>query len=106
MAGVDDIIGAWVKQAEKSGELKAGKYFGKPLDLNDGFAETPVRLRMAYRILKNSGYVPMEVEMLKELADLKERLAAATADDERQSLERQIAELVPKLRMFIDKHAS
>ena len=98
MAGVDDIIGDWVRRAERSGELQQGKYWGKPFDLDDGFAETPARLRMVYRILRNAGYVPGEVEALNRLAELKERLAAETDPEAVQRLSREVAEHTARLR--------
>jgi hypothetical protein len=45
---------------------------GKPLELDDD-AFVPEDLRLAYRILKNAGFVPPEVETLNEIAAL-ERL--------------------------------
>lgn len=102
MAGVDDTIGAWIKAAEASGELEHNPFVGKPFELDDGFEETPVRLRMAYRILKKAGYVPQEVEMLKRLAELREALEAAADPDEATALRREIAVLEPKVRLFVD----
>ena len=57
---------------------------------------------MAYRILKKAGYVPHEVEMLKQLADLREALKTATDPETRQALGREIALLEPKVRLFVD----
>jgi hypothetical protein len=45
---------------------------GRPLALDDDRL-IPEDLRLAYRILKNAGFVPPEVEALNEIADL-ERL--------------------------------
>ena len=47
MAAVDDVIKQWIREAQKSGELARNPYVGKPFDLEDGFLETPARLRMA-----------------------------------------------------------
>ncbi len=102
MAGVDDVIGQWIKRAEKSGELTHGKYWGKPFDLNDGFEQTPARLRMVYRILKNAGYVPHEVEMLQTLANTKERLEEQSDPELRQQLKQEIAELEQKISVVIE----
>jgi hypothetical protein len=103
MAGVDDIIGQWVKQAERSGELKQGRYWGKPFDLDDGFEQTPVRLRMAYRVLKNAGYIPHEVEMLNTLADLKEAAAQESDPAASRALEREIASLQTKVHLALGR---
>ena len=53
MSGVDDIIGNWVKKAERSGELKRGKYWGKPLDFNDGYEQ--MRQKIGTRVKKQHG---------------------------------------------------
>lgn len=103
MAGVDDIIGEWVRNAERSGELTRGRYWGKPFDLDDGFSATPARLRMAYRILKNAGYVPHEVAELNRLALLKERLAGESDPGERQRLGREVAELTARVRLLMSR---
>ena len=50
---------------------------GQPLDLTED-ALVPEELRVAYRILKNAGFVPPEVEALNEIAEL-ERLAMGNA---------------------------
>ncbi|MGD8417232.1 MAG: DUF1992 domain-containing protein [Pseudomonadales bacterium] len=101
MAGVDDIISEWIRKAERTGELKRGPYWGKPFDLDDGYDETPARLRMAYRILKNAGYVPAEVAQLNHLAELKERLTAASDAGERARLERAVAAQTARVRELL-----
>ncbi len=102
MAGVDDIIGQWVKQVEQTGELRGIPGFGQPLDLEDGYVETPTELRMAHKILKNAGYVPAEIEMLQQLAAMREALNA-TQDVERQhELKVKIAETQQKVSMMLD----
>jgi hypothetical protein len=93
MSAVDDIIGRWVKQVERTGELAKGRYWGKPLDLDDGREQTPETWRMAHRVLKNAGYVPAEVGMMQQVADLERQLDACGTDEERQALQRRIAEL-------------
>lgn len=40
-----------------------------PLDLDDD-ALVPAALRLAFRVLKNAGYVPEEVRLRREIADL------------------------------------
>lgn len=52
---------------------------GKPLVLDDDRL-VPEALRVAYRVLKNAGYVPPEVEQLKELRELT-RYIEATPDE-------------------------
>ncbi len=80
MAGVDEVIRQWVQKVEKTGELRNIAGFGKPFNFKDGFLETPNELRMAYKILKDAGYVPAEVEMVQRLATLREQLDATQGE--------------------------
>jgi hypothetical protein len=61
-----------IADAVSRGELEGLPGEGRPLELDDDKL-VPEELRLAYRILKNAGFVPPEVEALKEIADL-ERL--------------------------------
>lgn len=47
----------------------------KPLPLKDDMANVPAHLRMAYRILRNAGYVPEEVALQKEIVRIEDMLA-------------------------------
>jgi hypothetical protein len=49
-----------IEEALARGELDGLPGAGRPLDLEDD-ALVPEDLRMAYRILKNAGFVPQEV---------------------------------------------
>jgi len=62
-----------IAEAIARGELDGLPGTGRPLQLDDD-ALIPEELRLAYRILKNAGYVPAEVETLNEIAQL-ERIA-------------------------------
>ena len=66
-----------IAEAIARGELDDLPGAGRPLDLDDD-ALIPEELRLAYRILKNAGYVPPEVETLNEMAQL-ERIAMGNA---------------------------
>ncbi|ERE07019.1 MULTISPECIES: DnaJ family domain-containing protein [Chromobacteriaceae] len=77
---LDAAIPAGIRASEQSGERQRAKVWGKPLELNDGYAATPVELRTSYKILKDAGCVPAEVEAIRELAALREELAALEPD--------------------------
>jgi len=78
-----------ISQAIEDGELDNLPGQGKPLDLEDD-SNIPPEMRMAYRILKNSGYVSPEMEDRKEISNIKEMLK--TCQDE-QTRYRQIQKL-------------
>lgn len=89
---LEDHIGAHLRQAEAMGELKAAPSYGKPLDLGDGYDETPAELRMGMKILKDAGVVPPEVEAMREAAELEARIAGCADAGERRALQQQLAE--------------
>jgi hypothetical protein len=66
-----------IREAMARGDFDNLKRKGKPLDLEAYFA-TPEELRMAHSILKSNDFVPEEVEMLKEIARLKQEIASET----------------------------
>lgn len=76
---LDDHIGRSLAASEASGELKTARSYGKPLDLGDGYDETPAELRMPFKMLKDSGFVPPEVTLMREIATLRQALAAGDA---------------------------
>ncbi len=75
-----------IAEALARGELDVLPGAGLPLALDDD-PLIPEEMRVAYRILKNAGYVPPEVEALRELREL-ERLVDDSPDGEtrRQAL--------------------
>ena len=68
-----------ISQAIEDGSLTFDKFKNKPLPKsNDQFV--PDDLKMAYKILKNSGYLPPEIEEKKEIQRIEE-LIASTEDE-------------------------
>ncbi len=102
MAATDDIIGGWIRQAERSGELKQLPGFGKPLTLDDD-KHIPAQYRMMYRILKNAGLQPAEVQQINEIADLKAQLAATDDAAARSRIEKSLRENESKLKIALEK---
>jgi hypothetical protein len=76
---LDFLVEQRLEEAVSRGELDNLPGEGRPLELHDD-PLVPEDLRVAYRILKNAGYVPPEVEAVNDIAAL-ERLVAETGDD-------------------------
>jgi hypothetical protein len=102
---LDDHIGRSLAEAEKSGELKAARSWGKPLDLGDGYDETPAELRMAFKMLKDSGFVPPEVELMREIEALRASLPDTGGDDTEavRAARQQLAEKRQQLALRMEK---
>ena len=96
---VEDEIGRHLEESLKSGELSRTEGYGKPLQLHDGYTETPDALRMGYKILKDAGYFPPEVDMMKRAAALRDDMARATTAAEHARLQQQLHELEVSLSL-------
>lgn len=98
---VDDEIARQLAEAEKRGDLQGAQGYGKPLAEDAGWQQTPDEVRMPFKMLKSAGIVPHEVELIRERAALRQRLAAATTDDETRAAQQALAqvELTLALRM-------
>ena len=74
---LDFLVEQKLLEAVSRGEFDDLPGAGRPLNLDDD-PLIPEDLRLAYRILKNAGFVPPEVEALNEIAAL-ERVAIGDA---------------------------
>lgn len=102
MATLDDHIARAVQEALESGELRGTKSWGRPLDLGDGYDDTPPELRMAFKALKDAGFVPPEVEWMHRAAALRRQIAEA-GDAAPDSLRRELADLQQRIALRLEK---
>jgi len=68
-----------IEEAVREGKLEVPSWRNRPLPL-DSDSFVPEDLKMAYKMLKNAGYLPPEVELRKEI-DKIEDLISATEDE-------------------------
>lgn len=73
MNPLDRIAESRIQEAIERGELRDLPGEGKPLQLDDDSA-VPEALRAAYRILKNAGYLPPELQLRKDVRDAEQLL--------------------------------
>ncbi|MFZ5904299.1 MAG: DUF1992 domain-containing protein [Chloroflexota bacterium] len=85
MSGIESII----REAMARGDFDNLPGAGKPIDL-DTYFDTPEDVRAAYAILKNAGILPQEIELLQDIAALKEKLAAEKTEGEQSHLRKEI----------------
>lgn len=100
---IDDHIGEHLRDSEASGELRNAPSWGKPLQFNDGYDDTPAELRMAMKILHDAGVVPPEVELMQQLAALRREAAAATDTDQARSLSKQASDLEQLIKLRLER---
>jgi hypothetical protein len=98
----DRIVEALIQQAMERGEFDNLPGKGKPIDLTEYF-ETPEEVRLANSVLKNAGMTSREVELLKEIAELKRVLAAVLDERRRQEIGRQIQQKQVEFRLLLER---
>ncbi|MFZ5775390.1 MAG: DnaJ family domain-containing protein [Thermodesulfobacteriota bacterium] len=82
LSAIQIIAERKIAQAIQNGELQVAGWQNRPLpEEND--VEVPPDLRMAYKLLKNAGYLPPEIETRKEIQHLEDLLAATEDEHER-----------------------
>ncbi len=72
-----------IQEAIEAGQFDNLPGAGKPLVLDDDRL-VPEALRAAFRVLKNAGYIPPEVEQLKELRELTRYIETAPDEQEQR----------------------
>ena len=100
---IDDHIGEHLRESESSGELRNAPSFGKPMQFNDGYDDTPAELRMAMKILHDAGVVPPEVELMHRLGALRRDAAAAGDTDQGRELSKQASDLEQLIKLRLER---
>lgn len=88
-----------IREAMERGEFDNLPLAGKPLPLEPN-GLVPEELRLGYKLLKDAGFLPPELELRKEILSLRELLATVDDDEERLKLGRRINHLVLRLNLM------
>jgi hypothetical protein len=78
ISGFQRIIEERILEAQKKGDFDNLPDAGKPLELEDD-SRVPEDLRLAYKILKNAGFVPPELQLNKDIRQTEDLLEGATS---------------------------
>jgi hypothetical protein len=100
---IEKFIEEKIKRAMEEGEFDNLKGKGKPLNL-DAYFNTPEDIRMGYTLLKNNEFVPEEIELLKEIGVLREKIKACADDAEKQSLTKKLNEKNLALALILERN--
>ncbi|WP_213622088.1 DnaJ family domain-containing protein [Paenibacillus sp. J53TS2] len=91
-----------IAEAMARGEFDDLPGKGKPLKVED-LSGVPEDLRMAYKLMKNAGYVPEEIQLQQEMVRLADLLAACEEGPEKQALKKQLSEQRLRLNLLADE---
>lgn len=90
-----------IKEAIARGEFDNLSGAGKPLDL-EAYFNTPEDMRMAFAMLKSNEFVPEEVEIFREVAELDEKIKVCGDEEELAKIKRRRDERRLKLTLLLD----
>jgi hypothetical protein len=99
---LEDEIGRKLADAQRSGELRSARGYGQPLHEDAAWHQTPDALRMPFKILKDAGVVPHEVEMLKQRAALRGEIEGATDEVQVKHLRAKLALLEQSISLRLE----
>ncbi len=98
----DKIVEALIKEAQERGEFDNLPGKGRPIDLTAYF-ETPEDIRVAQSVLKNAGLKSPEIQLLKEIAELKQVFAAIEDQKKKEEIQKQIQEKQIEFRIMMER---
>ena len=97
----DRIVEAILKDVMERGEFDNLPGRGKPIDLTEYF-ETPEEVRLANSVLKNAGMTSREVDLLREIAELKQIREAVLEEKKKREVEKQIQQKQVEFSLMIE----
>lgn len=94
-----------IREAIAQGEFENLPGAGKPLNLEEYFS-TPEDLRIAYSILKNARCAPVEIELLNEIARLKQAIAETSDTAQKQELRLALVSQQTQLAIALERRSA
>ncbi|MED4163496.1 DUF1992 domain-containing protein [Halalkalibacterium halodurans] len=91
-----------IQKAIKEGAFDDLEGKGKPLTFEEDQG-VPEELRLSYKILKNAGFVPKEVEAQKEIIQLKQFVEACVDPDEEVKLKKKLSEKTLRYNQLMEQ---
>lgn len=98
----DKIVESLIKEAQERGEFDNLPGKGKPIDLSEYF-ETPEDLRLAQSVLKNAGITSPEVQLLKDIAELRQILGRMQDEQKKEEIEKKIQEKQIEFNLMMER---
>lgn len=91
-----------ITEAMKRGEFDDLPGNGRPLQIED-LSSVPEDLRMAYKLLKNAGCVPEELNFHSECLRLADLIAACQDEEEKRELKKKLSEQQLRLNILAEQ---
>jgi hypothetical protein len=92
------IVEQRIAQAQQNGEFDHLEGMGRPLRLEN--SNVPEDLKLAYKILKNAGFVPPELELQRQIRQTEDLLCSLKDEEDKLKAMKKLNFLVLKLNMM------
>lgn len=92
-----------IQKAIADGEFENLEGKGKPLDM-EAYFNTPSEYRAGHSLLKSNNFVPEEVEILREIGLLKEKIKLVSDETEKKSLNKTLNEKSLALSILLERN--
>jgi len=99
--GFDKLVEERIRAAQRRGDFRNLPGAGKPLNLEDDH-HIPEDLRLPYKILKNAGCLPPEIQLQKDICRTEELLASMTDTTEKYKVMKKLNFMIMKLNTMRD----
>ena len=90
---IQAIVEERIRKAQREGQFDNLPGKGKPLKLDDDSMIAP-HMRASYRILKNAGILPPEMQLRKDVSDLRQLLNEVQCEEDARLLVQEINEKI------------
>jgi hypothetical protein len=91
-----------IRESIERGEFDNLPCHGKPIVLED-FSGVPAPLRMGYKIMKNAGVLPPEMQLKKETVTLQQLINACEDDTEKKELQKKLNAKMIRFNILMEK---
>ena len=98
----DKIVESIIQEAIARGEFQNLPGQGKAIDLTEYF-NTPEDVRVAQTMLKNAGMVSAEIELLQEIAALRELLDSTSDESAKDKIRKQLTEKQLRFNLQLER---
>lgn len=94
--GFEKIVEDRIKKAQKDGEFNNLPGAGKPISF-DSESNVPDDLKLVFKILKNAGFVPTEIQLKKEIEKTEDLLDQTSDTAQKYKILKKLNYLIMKL---------
>ncbi|GIX48935.1 MAG: DUF1992 domain-containing protein [Candidatus Tectimicrobiota bacterium] len=91
-----------IREAMERGEFDNLPFHGIPV-IPEDLSSVPEDLRMAYRLLKNAGVLPEELQLRKEILTLQDLLNACYDEETRQELQVELNDKILRYNIMMER---